>query len=113
TNDFPVTADYSARYVAAVGDCSSGPPCRAVFVHDAQTYQTIAETTLVSQGGWGVMFRPRSADLLVHVQRGSDMTGATFAVELWAGPRAEARARQHACHRKRAVADDSGMVVPC
>ena len=28
-------------------------------------------------------------------------------------PRAEARARQHACHRKRAVADDSGMVVPC
>jgi len=93
TNDFPVTADYSARYVAAVGDCSSGPPCRAVFVHDAQTYQTIAETTLVSQGGWGVMFRPRSADLLVHVQRGSDMTGATFAVELWAdlgrGPKRE------------------------
>ena len=84
TTDVPVNADYSARYVAAVGDCSSGPPCRAVFVHDALTYQTIAETTLVSQGGWGVTFRPRSTDLLVHVQRGSDMTGATFALELWA-----------------------------
>jgi hypothetical protein len=83
TSDTPVTADWSGRYVASVGPCTSGPGCRAVIVHDLVSYQPLSESALPQRGGWGVAFRPRSTDLLVQLEKASDMNGITFALELW------------------------------
>ena len=83
TSDTPVTADWSGRYVASVGPCTSGPGCRAVIVHDLMSYQPLSESALPQRGGWGVTFRPRSSDLLIQLERASDMNGITFALELW------------------------------
>ena len=83
TSDFPITVDWSSRYVASVGPCTSGPGCRAVIVHDLVSYQPLSESPLPQRGGWGVTFRPRSSDLLVQLERASDMNGITFALELW------------------------------
>ena len=83
TSDVAVAVDWSGRYVASVGPCTSGPACRAVIVHDLVSYQPLSESPLPQRGGWGVTFRPRSSDLLVQLEKASDMNGITFALELW------------------------------
>jgi hypothetical protein len=78
--EVPISADQASRFLVSYRDCGG---CRRAFVvHDFATHATLAEIPLTSNGGWGVLFRPGSNDVLVE-QDSQDMNTMTFTLKLW------------------------------
>lgn len=88
--DTPLIANDAATFVAALASCPPPGPCRKFTIHDAETYSVVAQIDLEAvapltrpNANWAILFRPRSADVVVYFSRTRTPTGGVFGIELY------------------------------
>jgi hypothetical protein len=89
--DMPIASNDAGTFVASHPTCPGPGPCRSFTIHDAETYAVVGQIDLPPLGSpltqpsanWAILFRPRSADVIVYFSRTGTTSRGVFGIELY------------------------------